>query len=143
MELLVITLTATVIIVLLYLLHRLGAAERRDRTRPHTPDGSPERVRPCPLCASLLRRGERVHTVVFSKETPRPDGSARPPRIKESMVHMFGCRYCRPPEGDKERICPACKRTIRPDGYAIARMFEREGRKHVHVLGCTECRHGR
>ena len=143
MELLVITLTAAVIVALLVVLRRLGSPAPRDRVRHHNSDTHHERVRPCPLCGSLLRRGEQVHTIVFSGETVGPDGQTRPPRIRESMVHMVGCRYCRPPEGVKERTCPACKGVIRPEGYAIARMFERDGRRHVHVLGCTVCRHGR
>jgi hypothetical protein len=35
-----------------------------------------------------------------------------------------------------------CRQVLPPDGYLIARMFEKSGRKrrHVHVLGCTACR---
>jgi hypothetical protein len=144
-DLIVIILLAAIIVALLHVLVRFRkddytALANRMAKKSR---GSLEVMRPCPLCASLLRRGERVHTVVFSKPAPGSDGHAEKPRIKESMVHMFGCRYCRPPDGTMSRICPVCKRTIGEEGYAIARMFERDRRKHIHVLGCTECRHGR
>ncbi|TVR59358.1 MAG: hypothetical protein EA426_07455 [Spirochaetaceae bacterium] len=98
-----------------------------DRTRR-----SLEVLKPCPLCGELLRKGETVHTHVFNKGAKtKPD---------DTLVHMFGCKYCRPPNAKKARICPVCRKTVPDDGYIVARMFNREKRKHVHVLGCTECR---
>ena len=145
MYVLVIVLTAAIIVYLLHIMKRLkkndySALANRMARRSRS---ALKVLKPCPLCRTMLSRGERVHTVVFSRQPVAADGSTRPPKIKESMVHMFGCPYCRPPEGTQSRTCPVCKREIRSDGYAIARMFERSGRKHVHVLGCTECRHGR
>ncbi len=146
MYLLVIALTAAVIIYLLHVMKRLKKDDYSalaNRMARHS-RSSLAVLKPCPLCGAMLERGERVHTVVFSRDPVDPSGRPRPPRIKESMVHMFGCPYCRPPEGTRRRTCPVCKRTIRGDGFAIARMFERDDkRKQVHVLGCTECRHGR
>jgi hypothetical protein len=40
-------------------------------------------------------------------------------------------------------MCPVCNNVLPASGYVIARMFEKPGKKHVHVLGCTECRNGR
>lgn len=114
-------------------------------------------LKPCPLCGTLLSPGERVHTVVYSGST---QGQAQAPkgptgRPKESLVHMFGCPYCYPPNEQHLRRCPVCTRVIPPDGFVVARMFEKDdtnpnvtnprenrkkGRKHVHVLGCTVCR---
>jgi hypothetical protein len=37
-------------------------------------------------------------------------------------------------------MCPVCGKEVPRDGYVIARMFDKPGRKHVHVLGCTGCR---
>lgn len=145
MYVVVIALTAAIIVYLLHIMARLkkddysALANRMARKSRSTLAV----LKPCPLCQTMLSRGERVHTVVFSGQPLGAPGRPRPPRIKESMVHMFGCPYCRPPQGVQRRICPVCKRAIREDGYTIARMFERDGRKHVHVLGCTECRHGR
>ena len=105
-------------------------------------------LKPCPLCGSLLNRGERVHTVVFSGPSSK-DGQGTKTRSRrdgpsDALVHMFGCPYCRPdgtePPARRQRICPSCKGAIPPDGYVVARMFVRDSRKHVHVLGCTECR---
>ena len=145
MYVLVIALTAAVIVYLLHVMARLSKDDysalanrmaRKSRSALTV-------LKPCPLCHTMLSRGERVHTVVFSKDSVDAERRPRPVTIKESMVHMFGCAYCRPPSGTQPRICPVCKREIRDDGFAIARMFERDGRKHMHVLGCTECRHGR
>lgn len=136
-----------------------------------------EVLRPCPLCGSMLRRGETVHTVVYSgsgKQQQQTAASAdsggsdvtsgdAPPRSpnamqsdteyepnrtkstkwsrnQDSLVHMFGCRHCYPPSSQMPRTCPVCSKEVPEEGYVIARMFERKGRKHVHVLGCTQCR---
>lgn len=99
-------------------------------------------LKPCPLCGELLKPGERVHTIVFSGE---PEGRRLRDRERpaDSMVHMFGCPYCYPANGNHRRICPVCKEELADDGYVIARMFEKRPRNHVHVLGCTRCRTGR
>ena len=96
-------------------------------------------MKPCPLCGSLLRPGERVHTVVYSGPPPgqRRRDAKRP---QDALVHMFGCPYCSPPSESVGRACPVCGTRIPADGYVVARMFTKGERKHVHVLGCTECR---
>lgn len=113
--------------------------------------GAPlEVLRPCPLCRTMLRRGERVHTVVYSgASAPRGDArqgaSSRRGEVRDAITHMFGCPYCRPGSSTaaaNARICPVCRATLPEDAYVVARMFERQGRKHIHVLGCTECRSG-
>jgi hypothetical protein len=98
-------------------------------------------LKPCPICGTLLERGERVHTIVFSGESPghRKRDQERP---RDAVVHMFGCPYCYPPNGTYQRICPVCTKPIPDDGFVVARMFEKGSRKHVHVLGCTSCRSG-
>lgn len=103
-----------------------------------------EVLRPCPLCRTMLRRGERVHTVVYSGAPPR-QGVARRGEVRDAITHMFGCPYCKPGSSSataNARICPVCRATLPKEAYVVARMFEREGRKHIHVLGCTECRSG-
>lgn len=87
----------------------------------------------------MLQQGERVHTVVFSGE-PRGRRSRNDGRVRDALVHMYGCPYCYPPSQRIERVCPVCASVLPEEGYLVARMFVREGRKHVHVLGCTECR---
>jgi hypothetical protein len=126
---------AIVVAILIYTLVRLGKSDYNllaDRMASKS-RGNFEVLKPCPLCHTMLRRGERVHSVVFSG--PRSD---RGPA--ESMAHLFGCPYCHPANDDHPRICPVCSKVVPADGYVIARMFEKPGRKHIHVLGCTRCR---
>jgi hypothetical protein len=91
----------------------------------------------CPICGSLLLQGELIKSVVFQ-------GGVRSGPITERMSHIFGCPFCYPANSRHPRICPVCGGTLSDDGYLVARMFDRPDRprKHVHVLGCTNCRRG-
>ena len=101
-------------------------------------------LKPCPICGTMLGPGERVKTTVFSGDGKRAMDPQRESfnsrRIEDALVHMYGCPYCYPPNGEHLRRCPVCKGEIPETGYVVARMFMRKERKHVHVLGCTECR---
>jgi hypothetical protein len=125
-----------------------------------------EVLKPCPICHTMLRRGERLHTVVYTGGSRRPRGSGAqsggaagaedahlpadrtshapepgaPRRDEDTLTHIFGCPYCYPPDDEHPRYCPVCERKLGPDDYVIARMFNRAPRSHVHVLGCTQCR---
>jgi hypothetical protein len=83
----------------------------------------------CPLCGYPLAAGERVKTAVF------PGGQGR-------LAHVFGCVRCLAPADAAKRFCPVCGDELRGDGYVIGRYFEKPGRSHLHVLGCTSCRRG-
>jgi hypothetical protein len=114
-----------------------GAKKRwRLRGRRKVPDGSSPRT--CPVCGGVLEKGQLVKSVVFP-------GGVKAGNITERISHIFGCPLCYPANDKNPRICPVCTRIIPPDGYLIARMFEKPGRerRHVHVLGCTACRSGR
>ena len=152
MQAAVLILMAVVVGVLIYTLIRLGKSDYTylaDRMADRTRDRF-EVLKPCPLCSTMLRRGETVHSVVFSgpartesvqpgtATVPRRTGSRRTP--EESMAHIFGCPYCYPPDDEHPRYCPVCERKLGPEDYVIARMFNRAPRSHVHVLGCTQCR---
>ncbi|TVQ22470.1 MAG: hypothetical protein EA383_15430 [Spirochaetaceae bacterium] len=91
-------------------------------------------VRRCPVCHATLVPGERIRSVVFSGGTAHRE-------IHEHTTHIFGCPHCYPNNQVHPRVCPVCDATLTRDGYLLARMFKRPGKKdHVHVLGCTDCR---
>ncbi|HQF73520.1 MAG TPA: hypothetical protein PK786_06470 [Treponemataceae bacterium] len=102
------------------------SGRKRHQQRTASPVGR------CPLCSSGLASGEQIKSVVFPGKTDR-------------ITHIFGCPHCYPYiEDNLRRSCPVCGKTVPPDGYLIARMFDRPGKKtHVHILGCTVCRVGR
>ena len=86
---------------------------------------SEEKTRPCPLCGSRLKKGERVRTVVL-------------PGKADTLAEVYGCKYCFCERPTAVRICPVCLKPVPKDGYVIGRMFRE--RRHLHVLGCTQCR---
>lgn len=92
------------------------------------------KTKPCPLCGELLYPGENVKTVVFSGTKHKGL------QVEESMAHIMGCPNCYPSNRQNARLCPACKKELSSDGYVVARYFMRQGKKHIHVIGCTECR---
>jgi hypothetical protein len=93
-------------------------------------EGIPGNPKTCPVCSSLLEYGERVKSAAF----PGIPNQGR-------MMHISGCVYCL--DGDRLRTCPVCGAIMENSDYLIARMFDRPGRSHVHVLGCTQCRQRR
>ena len=114
--------TGIIVIILLLLLLRKGSGETFDKTRTqqgvfHTS---------CPLCGSGLEKGQRVKSVLF-KGTP------------DSMMEIYGCPHCYPPNNKIKRICPVCKTELAPGDIVIARVFLKPDKTHVHVLGCSEC----
>ena len=84
------------------------------------------RTTKCPLCGSDLTNNKRVKSVLF-------------PGKPDSMMEIYGCPYCYPVNSDIVRICPVCKKEVPKDGHVIARVFIKPNKKHVHVLGCTDC----
>ena len=134
----------TIVIGLLLFVYRKISPRKNTDERPAGRVVSPGKKLPCPLCGTALEKGETVHSCVYRV------GS-------DSLSHIFGCPHCSPVQGKartgsrqlKPRNCPVCRQTIPPEGYLVARMFEKklagsDGKlkikTHVHVLGCTECR---
>ncbi len=109
-----------------------------------------EVLKPCPLCNTMLHRGERIRTVMFSgdgrtkrEEELRPGQRAsRTGHVEDAITHMYGCPHCHGPNAHARRRCPVCQEVLENDDYVLARLFVRQGRKHLHVLGCTRCRTG-
>ncbi|MDR2842544.1 MAG: hypothetical protein LBV52_05030 [Spirochaetaceae bacterium] len=128
-----IVLTTTVILFLFFFFWNLFAGGRKKpakSTDNKMPEGVRGEARVCPICAVLFLNGETVK----SKRFP---SSGRFDR----MLHIHGCPYCL--KGERTRICPVCGDEIGVSDYLIARIFERPGKAHVHVLGCTKCRIGK
>ncbi|MDC7232300.1 MAG: hypothetical protein PQJ58_03650 [Spirochaetales bacterium] len=138
-EILIILLLLGILLYLILTTFRKSGSPGRFDSRDYDSydEDSEEDVTPCPLCEKALRRGERVHSVVYSQGEDR-------------LMNIFGCPWCytdhpaghREPE--RERRCPSCGILLKEGSFAVARVFERPGRKtHVHVLGCPVCRNSR
>ncbi|GHU22590.1 hypothetical protein FACS1894164_05250 [Spirochaetia bacterium] len=82
-------------------------------------------VHACPVCSTRLDKKEKVYSVVFSEIGA------------DKIVHLRGCQYCI--EGEQTRKCPVCKRILGTEEFIAARMSEKSGRVHVHILGCSQC----
>lgn len=118
-----------------------GFLGTRPRRRPHQ-QAANTKTFPCPVCGTTLTSGERVSSVAYPGESVR-------------IVHVFGCPYCYPnaessaaTKSDKEkeikmktarRICPVCRKELPLKGYLYCRMTEGADKKHLHVMGCTDC----
>lgn len=90
-------------------------------------EGTPGDPRTCPVCSARLLYGERVKS------------SAYPAMGKtDRLMNIFGCPYCL--EGNRSRVCPVCGNILKFHEFLIARLFDKPGRSHVHVLGCNRCR---
>jgi len=92
------------------------------------PDAARRKTKiPCPLCGSRLLEGERIHSVAFDLG-------------KEKLMHVYGCPFCEPVSSGVKRRCPVCRKDIPPGGFAVGRMWEKAGKTHLHIVGCTECK---
>jgi hypothetical protein len=105
-----------------------GTRQKPQKTAPGGGITSfPGEPKTCPVCAARLPPGELVKSAAF----PAAGG-------KDRMMHIFGCIYCL--EGERARSCPVCGSVIDRDEILFARIFDKPGRSHVHVLGCSRCR---
>jgi hypothetical protein len=135
----IMTVLALIIAALLFTIFRLQkggfnqlAAKMADHDREKL-----QVLKPCPVCGTLLHKGETVHSIYYRQKT---DGNHQLP-VEEIMTHIFGCPHCWPANDENPRHCPVCRQTVSHDGYLVARTFRKPGRKdHVHVIGCTECK---
>jgi uncharacterized protein with PIN domain len=128
----------SVLIWLLSVLYRLNLsrslkndAESRLKTQKNE-SGKVEFVR-CPMCNTPLAKGEELTSRIF-----------RPMDTPDQRMNVMGCPHCYPhPERGAERRCPVCGREVLPEGYLIARLFNRsDTKKHVMIMGCTNCMKG-
>lgn len=111
------------------------SAVRRERTRPRfVSDGHGDQrergvgVRTCPVCGEQLGPGALVKSKVFKSSS------------EDKVMQIYGCPFCWPENTEYRRVCPVCEKVVPRAGYLIARYFEKPGKRHVHVLGCSGCR---
>ncbi|MDR3161114.1 MAG: hypothetical protein LBU28_05805 [Spirochaetaceae bacterium] len=107
-----------------------GRKQGKDLPKGGGADGRAGEVRTCPLCTARLDAGERVKSTAF------PSMRGKDSRI----MHISGCVYCL--DGSRLRTCPVCDADLGVEDVLIARIFDKPGRSHVHVLGCSRCRKG-
>ena len=91
-------------------------------------DGKIEFVR-CPVCNSPLAKDENLSSTIY-----------HPMNVPDQRMTIHGCPHCYPAmEAGLRRSCPVCGRDVSADGYLIARLFNKPGKKHVIVAGCAKC----
>jgi len=137
-EILIIILLLGVLLFLIFSTRKTSDSSKfKKKTDDETDEELIDERRPCPMCGKKLNRGERVHSVIYSQG-------------EDKLMNIFGCPWCygSHPAGSREprreRHCPSCGVTLKEGSFAVARVFERPGRKtHIHVLGCPVCRHSR
>ena len=83
----------------------------------------------CPVCNTPLAKSDNLSSKVF-----------RPMNTPDQRMIVMGCPHCYPvTEAGIKRACPVCGKTIPPDGYLIARLFNRTAsKKHVIITSCSE-----
>ena len=88
----------------------------------------------CPLCDSALTPGVNLFSKVYRPLTSEIDDDQR--------CTIQGCPFCYSKDGEKKkrRSCPVCGRSVPMNGSLVAKMtMQKSGRRHVHIIGCTEC----
>ncbi|MDC7226457.1 MAG: hypothetical protein PQJ61_06805 [Spirochaetales bacterium] len=130
----VLIISGLIVLLILYYLLRNKPEQNASGRRKYDSKPAEPPTKPCPLCRAALKPGETVHSVLY-------------PGKPDSLMEIYGCPYCEPGKSSgtvrNKRICPVCKKELSDNGLVIARVFEKPGKKHVHVLGCTDCYSGR
>ncbi|MDR2467574.1 MAG: hypothetical protein LBD22_01275 [Spirochaetaceae bacterium] len=81
----------------------------------------------CPVCAAKFEHGESVRSKIF------------PPTARnDRLLHISGCSHCL--NGKRRRECPVCGAELALNEFLTARIFQRPGKSHVHIVGCSHCR---
>ena len=84
----------------------------------------------CPVCSSQLFVGEQLVSKVY-----------RPMKVPDQLMTISGCPHCFPEcEPGLRRICPVCHQNLSREQNLTARLFNKSvGKKHVHIVGCSNC----
>jgi C4-type Zn-finger protein len=104
----------------------LGGWKKKEE-KPVFDDNIASTPRTCPVCSSILNRGEHVTSSSF----PFLGNIDR-------LIHVKGCLHCL--EGGKTRSCPECKTTLEASEVLIARIIYKSEISQFQVLGCSRCR---
>ena len=110
---------------------RLQALEENSRKQMRTQksqDGKIEFIR-CPVCNTPLAKSDNLSSTIY-----------HPMNVPDQRMTIAGCPHCYPQaEPGIRRSCPVCGKALSADGYLIARLFNKPGKKHVIVAGCAHC----
>lgn len=104
-------------------------SRRKAATRQQKKNSNMQPVR-CPVCQSELFVGEQLVSKVY-----------RPMKVPDQLMTIQGCPHCYPKcEPGVSRTCPVCHKAVAPDQALTARLFNKAvGKKHVHIIGCSNC----
>ncbi len=104
----------------------------KDFNKKNTKSSKKRAVKPvkCPLCQSDLYVGENIISKVY-----------RPMNVPDQLMVVQGCPHCYPKcEPNLKRICPVCHKNVAQNQTLTARLFNKSlGKKHVHIVGCSNC----
>jgi hypothetical protein len=116
------------------LFFRVSRGRQGKAAEPAEIEGRAGDPQTCPVCAARLPPGVLVKSAIY----PPVNGADR-------LMHIMGCPFCLEGEAAKRRprICPVCHQALGDSEFLFARVFERPGKSHVHVLGCINCRRPR
>lgn len=128
MEYLLIGICSAVIIFLLICIYRYNQ-KQKEKNKKAAAQKNLEPVR-CPICQSELYVGEQLVSKVF-----------RPMNVPDQIMTVSGCPHCYPTcEPGVRRQCPVCHNKLEANQALTARLFNKAmGKKHVHIIGCTNC----
>lgn len=126
MDYLIMGIAAVIIIVLLFAIFKYNS--KKNAPKP-TKSKVMQPVK-CPLCDTNLFVGENIISKVY-----------RPMNVPDQLCTISGCPHCFPKcEPGVKRICPVCHKEVGLNQALTARLFNKNvGKKHVHIIGCSNC----
>jgi hypothetical protein len=126
-DMLTVFILITLIFIFVLIIMAYRAFSQGSEKKPRAQVQAEHSTIPCIICGSVLKKGERLRSTVYTGED-------------ESIVHVFGCPHCYGDYATRERRCPVCKRLLSEEAYLIGRMWKRRsGKQHLRIAGCTRC----
>ena len=120
-------LAVCIIIALIYWYISFNNRRKKQKSAKNSKNLQPVK---CPLCDTSLFVGENLISKVY-----------RPMNVPDQLMIIMGCPHCFPKtEPSLKRICPVCHKEVAQNQSLTARLFNKSlGKKHVHVVGCSNC----